>query len=466
MASIASLLIIFLLGYFCKAERAVFLTDKSASNVLVRQKRYNAGRLEEFVAGNLERECIEEKCTYEEAREVFENDDKTMEFWKQYIDGDQCISAPCLHGGVCKDDVSAYVCWCQQGYRGKNCELALPITCTINNGGCHQMCKEDPSRKVVCSCASGYKLGEDGKSCEAAVQYPCGKVTAPEALPKDVTRSIIDLEDYNATSVTYHNSTKNLQSNGSSDDIVPTIVDPNVRIVGGTDSLKGEFPWQVHIVNNHGEGFCGGAIVNEKWIVTAAHCFLIPGEYRVVAGDYNTDVQEGTEQYLPIAQVITHSTYNANKSKYNNDIALVKLADPIKLNDYARPICIGNRDFTDKLLQTASHSWVTGWGHVRFLGRPTIKLQKLAVPFIDRATCKKSSKFFVSTNMFCAGYSEEEKDTCQGDSGGPHSSEFRSVWFLTGITSWGDKCAEKGKYGVYTRMFRFIDWILSTTKDI
>lgn len=464
MASIPSLLIIFLLGYFCKAEKAVFLSDKSASSVLVRQKRYNAGRLEEFAAGNLERECREEKCNYEEAREVFENDAKTMEFWKQYVDGDQCISNPCLHGGVCKDDVSAYVCWCQQGYRGKNCELELPITCTINNGACQQMCREDASKKVICSCASGYKLSEDGKSCEEAVQYPCGKVTAPEAIPKDVTRSILDLEDYNFTSIIHHNSTENLRSDEGAGDIVPATVNPNVRIVGGTDSLKGEFPWQVHIVDEKGEGFCGGSIVNEKWIVTAAHCFLEPGEFRVVAGEYNTNVQEGTEQYLKIAQVISHSTYNATKSKYNNDIALIELADSINFNDYARPICIGNRDFTDRLLKIIPHSWVTGWGHVRFKGRPTIKLQKLAVPFIDRATCKRSSRFFVSTNMFCAGYSNEEKDSCQGDSGGPHSTEFRSVWFLTGITSWGDKCAEKDKYGVYTRISRFTDWILSTTK--
>ncbi|KAG8553464.1 hypothetical protein GDO81_003423 [Engystomops pustulosus] len=444
MASIPSLLIVFLLGYFCKAEKAVFLSDKSASSVLVRQKRYNAGRLEEFVAGNLERECIEEKCNYEEAREVFENDEKTpnedlyqiifsspqMEFWKQYVDGDQCISNPCLHGGVCKDDVSAYVCWCQQGYRGKNCELELPITCTINN----------------------------------AVQYPCGKVTAPEALPKDVTRSIIDLEDFNFTSIIKPNTTENSTSKEGAGDIVPATVDPNVRIVGGTDSLKGEFPWQVHIVNKNGEGFCGGSIVNEKWIVTAGHCFLTADEFSVVTGEHNTEVKEGTEQKLKIKRIVPHPTYNATKSKYNNDIALVELAEPIKLNDYARPICVGHRDFTDKLLRTSSHSWVTGWGHVRYLGRPTITLQKLAVPYIDRANCKKSSRFFISKTMFCAGYSDQEKDSCQGDSGGPHSSEYRSIWFLTGITSWGDKCAEKDKYGVYTRVSQFTDWILSTTK--
>ncbi|CAJ0929265.1 unnamed protein product [Ranitomeya imitator] len=104
---------------------------------------------------------------------------------------------------------------------------ALPITCTINNGACQQMCKEDSSKRVICSCASGYKLGEDGKSCTDAVQYPCGKVSAPEALPKDVTRSILDFDDHNFTSVINHNSTENLQPDEGSDNIVPVTVNPN-----------------------------------------------------------------------------------------------------------------------------------------------------------------------------------------------------------------------------------------------
>ncbi|XP_063793490.1 coagulation factor IX [Pseudophryne corroboree] len=466
MASISSILFIFLLDYLCRAEKAVFLTEKSASSILGRQKRYNTGRLEEIVAGNLERECIEEKCNYEEAREVFENDEKTMEFWKQYVDGDQCLSSPCLNGGMCKDDVSAYECWCSEGYGGKNCELALPITCTINNGGCQQMCKEESSKKVVCSCASGYRLGEDGKTCKEIVQYPCGRVSAPEALPKDVTRSLMDPEDLIPTTVEYHNSTELIPSETTQDDIVPVTVDPNVRIVGGTDSLKGEFPWQVHLVNQNKEGFCGGSIVNEKWIVTAAHCFLVPVQFSIVAGEHNTKIQEGTEQYLKVAKVIIHPSYNFSKSSYDNDIALVELEKPMILNDYARPICIGSRDFTDKLLKIKSHSWVTGWGRIIFQGISGLTLQKLAIPYVDRAICKRSHRFSVSTNMFCAGYSDQGKDSCQGDSGGPHSSEFKNTWFLTGITSWGDKCAQKNKYGVYTRVSRYTEWILRTTKHI
>ncbi|XP_053329469.1 coagulation factor IX [Spea bombifrons] len=461
MSTLLNILTIWLLGYFCSAEKTVFLSGKSASSVLLRQKRYNTGRLEEFIAGNLERECLEERCDYEEAREVFENDVKTNEFWKQYVDGDQCLSNPCRNGGVCKDDVSTYVCWCAHGYAGKNCELALPVTCSISNGGCQQMCKDHPVKKVICSCASGYRLAEDGKTCEDAVPFPCGKVSAPEALPKHVTRSLLDPEQFNATESNTQNVTESL---GNSEDIVPVTEDPDVRIVGGTDSLRGEFPWQVQLVNKEKVGFCGGSIVNEKWIVTAAHCFITVGEFTVTAGEHNTEVNDGTEQYREVAKIIVHPTYNASRSKFNNDIALLELEKPLELNDYVRPICIGNKDFTESLMKSQQFSIVTGWGDVRYRGRPAIILQKLAVPYINRAACKSSSRSTVSINMFCAGYPDQSRDACEGDSGGPHATEYKTFWFLTGITSWGEKCAEKDRYGVYTRLSRYTDWIRAITK--
>ncbi|XP_075429363.1 coagulation factor IX [Ascaphus truei] len=464
MAAIPTVLILYLLDYVCSAERTVFLSDKSASSILLRQKRHNAGRLEEFVAGNLERECIEERCSYEEAREVFENNQKTDEFWKQYIDGNQCDSNPCLNAAVCKDDISAYICWCQQGYKGKNCELEIPLTCSIKNGGCQHMCKNDPTQRVICSCANGYILAEDSKTCEPAVPFPCGKITSTEAIKKHVTHSYFDPEEYSVTVSSSQNVTNSSRSQENPDDIVPIIVGPDDRIVGGTESAKGEFPWQAHLVNKNRAGFCGGTIINEKWIVTAAHCFLTGGEFTVVVGEHNTEVSDGTEQYLKVSQVILHPTYNASQNKYNNDIALIELEKPMELNSYATPICIGDWDFTENLLKKVAVSMVTGWGDVRFQGRPATVLQKLMVPYIDRATCKKSSRFSVFVNMFCAGYADQARDSCQGDSGGPHVTEYNNVWFLTGITSWGEKCAQKDKFGVYTRVSKFTTWIQTKTK--
>ncbi|XP_029463638.1 coagulation factor IX isoform X2 [Rhinatrema bivittatum] len=435
----------------------VFITNKHANKILERQKRHNTGRLEEFVAGNLERECVEERCSYEEAREVFENDDLTNTFWKQYIDGNQCDSNPCLNGGKCEDDISAYVCWCNEGYKGKNCELDIPVICSIKNGGCQHFCKSDPVKRVLCSCAHGYKLGEDGKSCEPAVAFPCGRVTAEEAIPKtSLTRSLP--EDWHT-----ENSTTESKPAGNNTEIVPELVGDE-RIVGGTDSLKGEIPWQAYLVNKNGAGFCGGSIISETWIVTAAHCLLTSNEFMVVVGEHHTERNEGTEQHLEVAKIVMHPSYNATKKRYNNDIALLQLKTAMKFNSYVTPICIADKEFTETLLREKKNSVVSGWGDVKYLGRPSTVLQKLEVPYVERAACKNSSRYSVFVNMFCAGYATESKDACQGDSGGPHTTEFKNTWFLTGITSWGEQCAAKDKYGIYTRVSKFADWLKSNAQ--
>uniref|UniRef100_A0A452V7B4 Coagulation factor X n=1 Tax=Ursus maritimus TaxID=29073 RepID=A0A452V7B4_URSMA len=101
---------------------SVFLSPERASSVLGRVRRANSF-LEEMKKGNLERECMEETCSFEEAREVFEDTAKTTEFWNKYKDGDQCESGPCQNEGQCRDGLGEYTCTCLEGYEGKNCEL-------------------------------------------------------------------------------------------------------------------------------------------------------------------------------------------------------------------------------------------------------------------------------------------------------------------------------------------------------
>uniref|UniRef100_A0A672L603 coagulation factor Xa n=1 Tax=Sinocyclocheilus grahami TaxID=75366 RepID=A0A672L603_SINGR len=98
------------------------LPARDASQVLSRRRRANT-LFEELKKGNMERECVEERCSYEEAREIFEDVKKTDEFWHKYIDGDACFSHPCLNGGECKDVIGPYMCFCQQGFKGYNCEI-------------------------------------------------------------------------------------------------------------------------------------------------------------------------------------------------------------------------------------------------------------------------------------------------------------------------------------------------------
>ncbi|XP_020935171.1 coagulation factor IX isoform X1 [Sus scrofa] len=410
MAESLGLVSICLLGYLLSAECTVFLDRENATKILHRPKRYNSGKLEEFVRGNLERECIEEKCSFEEAREVFENTEKTNEFWKQYVDGDQCEPNPCLNGGLCKDDINSYECWCQVGFEGKNCEL---------------------------------------------VPFPCGRVSVSHS-PTTLTRAEIIFSNMD-----YENSTEVepildslTESNQSSDDFI--------RIVGGENAKPGQFPWQV-LLNGKIDAFCGGSIINEKWVVTAAHCIEPGVKITVVAGEYNTEETEPTEQRRNVIRAIPHHSYNATVNKYSHDIALLELDEPLTLNSYVTPICIADKEYTNIFLKFGS-GYVSGWGRVFNRGRSATILQYLKVPLVDRATCLRSTKFTIYSNMFCAGFHEGGKDSCQGDSGGPHVTEVEGTSFLTGIISWGEECAVKGKYGIYTKVSRYVNWIKEKTK--
>lgn len=102
---------------------------------------------------------------------------------------------------------------------------------------------------------------------------------------------------------------------------------------------------------------------------------------------------------------------------------------------------------------------VSGFGRVGEGRQPSVLLQRLSMPYVDRATCIESSQFKISNRMFCAGYDKEKKDACQGDSGGPHVTKYLDTYFITGIVSWGEGCAREGKYGVYTQVSKYIGWI-------
>uniref|UniRef100_A0A3B4AY71 Coagulation factor IX n=1 Tax=Periophthalmus magnuspinnatus TaxID=409849 RepID=A0A3B4AY71_9GOBI len=141
----------------------VFLTTQSAHDVLQRHKRHNTGLLEEVLEGNLERECIEEKCDLEEARETFENDEKTVHFCV-VSDGNQCASSPCANQGTCKDFIGYYTCLCGTGFTGRHCEIAR--RCDVNNGQCMHFCESMGTFGAKCSCALGYTLQENGMDCE------------------------------------------------------------------------------------------------------------------------------------------------------------------------------------------------------------------------------------------------------------------------------------------------------------
>lgn len=403
-----------------------------------------------------------------EARETFENDEKTMEFWSMYVDGNQCASSPCVNQGSCKDHIGYYTCLCESGFTGRNCEIVVARRCDVNNGECVHFCESVGTFGAKCSCALGYRLQEDGRDCEPEDEFPCGRTVYMEMI-KLIKRSLSS-DESNITVLTtaapsrLTNTSIDTQSLGVFNHTVTPTKKPRTletRIVGGHVVSEGELPWQVAlIVRQSGHLFCGGSILSRRWVITAAHCIVeAPGPFIIRVGEHDLFITEGTEQDHEVLEHHIHPRYNSSVTLYNHDIALLYLRTPINFSTTARPICVGPHAFTEALVHKASPATVSGWGRTRFLGSMSGALQQVEVPLTERSQCKKSSSARITRFMFCAGYHSQAKDACQGDSGGPHANLHEDTWFLTGIVSWGEECAKEGKYGVYTRVSLYYSWI-------
>uniref|UniRef100_A0A4X2LVE8 trypsin n=1 Tax=Vombatus ursinus TaxID=29139 RepID=A0A4X2LVE8_VOMUR len=225
--------------------------------------------------------------------------------------------------------------------------------------------------------------------------------------------------------------------------------DDDDKIIGGYTCEANSLPYQVSL-NFFGQHICGGSLISDQWVVSAAHCNIFLLQVRL--GEHNIEVSEGHEQFIYASKTIRHPNYNSKNA--DNDIMLIKLKTPAVINSYVAPILL------PKSCPTAGiECLVSGWGNTAIDGAdyPDL-LQCLNVPILSDAQCKSSYPGLITENMVCAGFLEGGKDSCQGDSGGPVVCNGE----LQGIVSWGDGCAQKDKPGVYTKVCKYLDWIKET----
>jgi secreted trypsin-like serine protease len=246
------------------------------------------------------------------------------------------------------------------------------------------------------------------------------------------------------------------------------------RIINGQPIDITEAPWQVALVNtsnvnDYDAQFCGGSIINERWILTAAHCLVgkDAADVSVIAG-ITTLGQAGSTR-LGVQQIINHPSYN--DGTLENDIALLRLSTSLTLSNANTQMIALPYDQEASTWPAASTSAVvSGWGNTTTAGisYPT-NLMAAAVAVLadpDDPSCGSypGAEFYPAL-MLCAAELILGKDSCQGDSGGPLAVEVGDSWALAGIVSWGYGCADPAFPGVYTRITQYLSWIEDYVPD-
>nr|XP_045610796.1 venom serine protease 34-like [Procambarus clarkii] len=242
----------------------------------------------------------------------------------------------------------------------------------------------------------------------------------------------------------------------------------NTRVVGGVEAGLHQFPWaaQVRIAT----GFCGGTLINERFVLTAAHCVdrlaLASGALpEVVLGEHDRSRPDETPYTLVVTakRVIPHENYRRSKSPKDNDIGLIELATDVDLGASRN---IGPACPPDPSLQYDDiRVTVIGWGYTNFPGHQATVLQKVELATVPLAQCMKQYQAGIITdNMICAA--APDKDACFDDSGGALMTKVGEHWQVVGVVSFGPtSCANPNVSGVYTRVANYVPWILSKIGD-
>ncbi|XP_034473261.1 trypsin [Drosophila innubila] len=233
---------------------------------------------------------------------------------------------------------------------------------------------------------------------------------------------------------------------------------PFGRIVNGVPTTIEAHPYQVSIQTLKGSHFCGGSLINEDTVVTAAHCMQSykASEMQVRLG--STERNQGGE-VVSVKSFKFHEGYNSELMV--NDVAVIKLSSPVRQSAKIRAI-----ELADKTPASGTPAVVSGWGTTCFLfcSSPNT-LQEVDVKLLQQKECASEEYSYgskIMDTMLCADGDGDKKDACQGDSGGP----LVSLGQLVGVVSWGNGCAWSGYPGVYADVASLKSWIEKTAASL
>lgn len=262
------------------------------------------------------------------------------------------------------------------------------------------------------------------------------------------------------------------------------------RMIGGTKADKLHWKWIVHIQFNTGEQ-CGGSIIHDRWILTAAHCCdgKTSALLKFAVQNSHSDSERGQfEMFVNppnTGQFVIHKEYyNArDRNPYNSDYCLVQTATSIFAKS-ARHSPDGTARVAQACLPKNNYTpgdwcWVAGWGTTE-TGKMSHELLENGFNLFSREYCHAKSNyvkpgvgFYIGKDEICVGipdrdndgFTDAGNDTCQGDSGGPLICNVGGSAVLVGTVSWGMGCGRWGYPGLFANVFTAKGWIQKTIQE-
>ncbi|XP_031847213.1 chymotrypsin-2 [Nomia melanderi] len=222
---------------------------------------------------------------------------------------------------------------------------------------------------------------------------------------------------------------------------------PESQIVGGKDAPAGKFPYQVSLQSN-GRHFCGGSIINQRYILTAAHCVegTSPSAVTVVAGSNKLSVKGVS---YGVEKITVHPRYSS--ILIVNDIAVLRVNRNIAFTNLVKPVKLASSETAE-----GSSVVLSGWGTTKAGGSVPDNLQEINLQVYSQSKCKKTHSNLRDTHI-CT-FTKSGEGACHGDSGGPLVNNGEQV----GVVSFGRPCGV-GYPDVFTRVSSFASWIKANT---
>jgi len=241
------------------------------------------------------------------------------------------------------------------------------------------------------------------------------------------------------------------------------------RIVGGEESLPGEWPFMVALITPGQEPFpgqfCGGSLISARWVLTAAHCVLgkTPDDIDLIIGAHDLEVTSAAV-FGNIVSIDLHPDFD-EAAPFDSDLALLELQEAVD-----GPTLNLVDEASMGQLPMGTPFTVTGWGNRSSSGEDLSPLlQQVNVPLVDNGLCQDAYdevSVTITDRMLCAGYESGGKDACNGDSGGPLMVNMGGAWQQAGVVSFGQGCALPDFYGVYTKVSNFHNWVRNRTEGV